>query len=133
MAALFNPEISSVAGGRRAAVTSAAAQAQQLLQEYGEPLVRKAMAEALKGAAPLLRCFLSYLLPRWKDAPVKMGPLPARTVADVAESLRGYFHKVGSGELSPQDGRVLTDLLATKVSVLFKTEVQGSLERRSNW
>lgn len=102
-------------------------QAQQLLQEYGEPLVRKAMAQALKGDAPLLRCFLSYLLPRWKDAPVKMGPLPARTVADVAESLEGIFHKVGSGELSPQDGRVLTHLLATKVSVLFKTEVEDRL------
>ena len=101
--------------------------ARQLLHEYGEPLVRKAMSEALKGDVPLLRTFLGYLLPRWKDAPVQAGPLPARTVADVAESLEGIVQKVGSGELSPQDGRTLTQLLATKVSVIFKTEVENRL------
>lgn len=101
--------------------------AQQLLHEYGEPLVRKAMAQALKGDAPLLRAFLSHLLPRWKDAPVRTGPLPARTAADVADTLDDIFQKVGSGELSPQDGRMLTQLLATKLSVIFKTEVESRL------
>jgi hypothetical protein len=100
---------------------------QQLLHEYGEPLVRKAMAEALKGDNPLLRTFLSYLLPRWKDAPVPMGPLPAGTVADVAGSLDGIFQKVGSGELSAQDGRLVAHLLAAKLSVIFKTEIESTI------
>ena len=103
--------------------------AQQLLYEHSESLVRKAMVEALKGDAPLLRTLLPYVLPRWKDAPVQTGKLPTRTVADLSQALDAILQRVSVGELSVQDGRTLADLISTKVSVLVNVEFEERLNK----
>jgi hypothetical protein len=57
--------------------------AQQLLDSHAESVVRKALVEAMKGDAPLLRTLLGHILPRRRDAPVKTGPLPVHTAEEL--------------------------------------------------
>ena len=60
-------------------------QAQQLLESHAESVVRRALVEAMKGDASLLRTLLSHILPRRRDAPVKTdaGPGVTRWPADM--------------------------------------------------
>lgn len=103
--------------------------AQRVLQEHSEPLVRKALFEALKGDTPLLRTLLPYVLPRWKDAPVRTGKLPTRTIADISQALDAILQRVSGGELTIQDGHTLADLVATKLSVLANVELEQRLSQ----
>lgn len=100
----------------------------QLLDEHGESLVRKALLEALKGDVPLLRTLLSFLLPRWREAPVKTGPLPAGTAGEVRASLDRIFQKVSNGELSLQQARAWAGLLVTREDVLVQNQYESRLE-----
>jgi hypothetical protein len=102
--------------------------ARELLEEYSEPLVRKAMVEALKGDGPLLRALLAFLLPRWSQAPVKTDPLPTRNAQDVRESMDRIFQKMSNGELSLREGHMLARMLGTRQSVLQQTEDEGRLD-----
>jgi len=103
--------------------------AQRLLYEHSESLVRKAMVEALKGDAPLLRTLLPYVLPRWKDAPVLTGKLPTRTIADLSNAMDAILQRVSGGELTLQDGHTLADLISTKMSVLVNVELEDRVSK----
>jgi len=102
--------------------------ARALLEEHGEALVRKAMLEALRGDVPLLRSLLGFLLPRWREAPIKTGPLPTATANDVRTSVDRIFEKVSTGELSLPEARHLAGLFATRHAVLMQSQYEARLE-----
>ena len=100
----------------------------ELLDQYGEPLLKKAISEAFKGDIPLLRTFLSYLLPRFKDAPGKPGRLAARTADDVRASMDEILRKVSTEEISLQEARAYAGIIATRQAVLQQTQYEGRLD-----
>ena len=99
---------------------------QQLLEQYGETIMQKALAEAIKGDVPLLRTFLSFLLGRPGDRPIQTGPLPMGSLEELSKSSEKVLQKVASGKLSPGEARNLNDLMEDRRRVLETEE----LERR---
>jgi hypothetical protein len=82
--------------------------AKELLEQHGEALVRKALVVALQGDGPLLRTLLGYFLPRPKDLPCKIGPLPMATLEQLSQTSDATLKKVASGQITPsQCGEIL--------------------------
>jgi len=97
---------------------------QQLLDQYSENIMQKALAEAIKGDVPLLRTFLSFLLRRPGDRPIQTGPLPMGSLDELAKSSEKVLQKVTSGKLSPGEARNLTDLIEDRRRVLETEELE---------
>jgi hypothetical protein len=97
---------------------------QQLLDQYSETIMQKALAEAIKGDVSLLRTFLSFLLRRPGDRPIQTGPLPMSSLDELAKSSAKVLQKVTSGKLSPGEARNLTDLIEDRRRVLETEELE---------
>ena len=97
---------------------------QQLLDQYSETIMQKALAEAIKGDVSLLRTFLSFLLRRPGDRPIQTGPLPMGSLEELAKSSEKVLQKVTSGKLSPGEARNLTDLIEDRRRVLESEELE---------
>ena len=88
--------------------------AQQLLDTHSDSVMRKVLAEALKGDSSLLRTLLPYILSRPRDAPVKTGPLPVRTMEELAQTSEAVFKRVASGQITLQEARELSALIENR-------------------
>jgi hypothetical protein len=99
---------------------------QQLLDECGEVLIRKAIAEAIKGDIQMLRTFLSYLLRHPTDRAVEIGPVPMGNMEELSKSSEKIWKKVASGKLSLSEARQVDAMIEERRRVLETQE----LERR---
>ena len=81
---------------------------QKLIDENGPKLLLKAMAEAAKGDASLLRLFAKHELDRTKDHLPPIGHLPLGTIQELTQSQQIIINEVASGAVTPLQGaRVL--------------------------
>jgi hypothetical protein len=111
--------------------------AKELLEEHSEAIVRKALVMALQGDGPILRTLLNMLLPRPKDLPCKIGPLPMGTTEDLSQTFDATLDGVVTGQITPSMAREIfgwiegrrrvleTEQLARRVSVLEQSH-QGN-------
>jgi hypothetical protein len=101
--------------------------AQELLDEHAEPLVRKALLDALKGDKALMRTLLSYILPRQRGLPQKMAPLAMGTTEELSQSSEAILTEVRAGEITIQDARVMFQLFETRRRVIETQEFDARL------
>jgi hypothetical protein len=101
--------------------------AQKLLDGHAESVVRKALVEAMKGDAPLLRALLGHILPRRKDAPVKTGPLPVHTAEELAQSSEAVFERLACGQITVQEAHELSALLEARRRVMETQDIEARL------
>ena len=120
----FEPGNKFSRGRPRGSRNKRSARGQQLLDQYGEAIMQKAMAEAIKGDVPLLRTFLSFLLGRPGDRPLQTGPLPMGSLEELSKSSEKVLQMVASGKLSPSEARNLIDLIERRRSVLETEELE---------
>jgi hypothetical protein len=97
---------------------------QQLLEEYGEAIVHKALVLALQGDPPLLRTFLAYLLRRPEDRPVETGPLQIGNAEELSKTLENVLMKVASGKLNLGQAQGVATLLEGRRRVLETEELE---------
>ena len=119
----FEPGNKLGRGRPRGSRNKRSARIQQLLEQYGEAIMQKALAEAIKGDPPLLRTFLSFLLGRPGDRPIQTGPLPMGSLEELSKSSEKVLQKVASGKLSPGEARILIDLIEVRRSVLVAEDL----------
>jgi hypothetical protein len=120
----FEPGNKFSRGRPRGSRNKRSARIQQLLEQYGETVMQKALVEAAKGDRPLLRAFLSFLLRRPGDRPIQTGPLPMGSLEELSKSSEKVLQKVASGKLSPGEARNLIDLIERRRSVLETVELE---------
>jgi hypothetical protein len=101
--------------------------AQQLLDSHAESVVRKALVEAMKGDAPLLRTLLGHILPRRRDAPVKTGPLPVHTAEELAQSSEAVFERLVCGQITVQEAHELSALLEGRRRIMETQDFEARL------
>jgi len=101
--------------------------AQQLLDSHAESVVRKALVDAMKGDAQLLRTFLGYILPRRRDAPLKTGPLPVHTAEELAQSSEAVLQGAASGQITLQEAHALSALMEGRRRVLETRDLEARL------
>jgi hypothetical protein len=77
-------------------------------------MLRKAIADALKGDSGVLRVLLDRILPARRAAPVTVGALPAGTAAEVSKASEKLVQKVASGKLTIPEGEGFQRLLEAR-------------------
>lgn len=87
--------------------------ARELLDELSPALVRKAATMALQGDQAMLRTLLPLIMPRPKDSPINIGPLNTDTFDDLTDSQVAVLKKVTSGQITPEQAKILFDTIET--------------------
>lgn len=84
--------------------------AQSLLEGEAEALVRKVVQLALDGDLTCLRICIERLVPPKKDAPMDIDLPEIGSAADIPKLLAVLAAKLGQGDLTPAEVRVMIDL-----------------------
>ena len=84
---------------------------EELLDENSESLLHKALDLAQQGNVPMLRLLLDRVLPRSKDAPVRIGPLPMDTPAEVVQAQAKLMRELVLGKLTPNQAEQIFSLM----------------------
>ena len=102
---------------------------QQILEENGDAIVRKAMLSALKGDSALLRAFLPYVLQRPKELPIETGPMRMTTLEELATTFDTILDKIAKGELTLEQSRRIISLLEARCRLIDIEELDARLKR----
>ena len=97
--------------GRPRGSRNQSALTQKLLDEHAPALLRKALVLALQGDSATLRILLSHILPRPKDPPVRIGPLPMGSAEELLQARESLMKKVASGQLTPHEAQPIDSLI----------------------
>ena len=84
---------------------------QELLDNHAEALTRQALKLALKGDSQMVRTLLGYILPQRRDLPLKTGPLPMGSAAQLSQASEKLMKRVTSGQISTSEALKIADLL----------------------
>src|SRR5215471_10824957 len=84
--------------------------AQELLEKHGESLMAHAIVAARKDNQ-VLRSLIPYILPRRKDSPINLGPLPVGNTEELAEASEKLFKSVSEGKITPSDALATGEVL----------------------
>jgi hypothetical protein len=98
--------------------------AQQLLDSHADPVMRKALVQAMKGDSRLLRMLLGYILGPQRDAPLKTGPLPVHTAVELAQTSESVFQRLASGKLTVPEARELSALIESRRKVIETRDLE---------
>src|ERR1019366_2278091 len=90
----------------------------QLLDQHSEAIIHKSLVMALQGDIPLLRTLLSYILPRPKDLPCKIGPLPMVTMEELSQTFDATLKRVASGQITPGQAGEIFDWIEARRRVI---------------
>lgn len=110
--------------GRPRGSRNKATKARELLDSFAEPLVRKCLATALQGDMKAMQLCMERVVPVRRELPVKLGPLPMRTLADLNKSSEKLVKKVAAGHLTPAQVQPLHDLIEQRRRVLEAEELE---------
>ena len=122
--------VSGNPGGRRRGSRNMATLAMEsLLEEGAEKLINKAMTMALKGDTAALRLCLERILPVRRDRLVHVDLPPIGTAKEISGALSTIFTAIGEGQITPSEGEMMANILATQSNVLLAEELESRLER----
>jgi hypothetical protein len=79
----------------------------------------------------LLRTLLGHILPRRRDAPLKIGPLPVHTAEELAQSSESILPRAASGQITLQEAQELSALIEDRRRVIETRDLEvrlGALE-----
>ena len=106
---------------------------ESLLEGEAEQLTRKAIELALGGDITALRLCLERLIPPRKDRPIHIILPPIENVQQISLAMARVSTAVGEGEITPNEGAVLSTILAAHKDVLVTVDLErrmDELERR---
>jgi hypothetical protein len=122
--------VSGNPAGRRPGSRNQATLAMAALLEAGaEQLINKAMTMALAGDTTALRLCLERILPARRDRLVHLDLPPIGTAKEISEAMSTIFHAIGVGQITPGEGEMMANILATQTNVFMAEEMENRLER----
>jgi len=85
-----------------------------LMDGQAETITQKAVDLALEGDTTALRLCLERILPPRKSRPINIALPEVKTAEGVAEAQGAVVKAVANGELTPEEGIVITNILETR-------------------
>lgn len=112
---LFKPGQSGNPAGRPPGSRNRATLVMEALMDgEAEAITRKAIELALKGDTTALRLCLERILPPRKSRPVNIVLPEVKTAEGVAEAQAAVVQAVSDGELTPEEGTTITNILEAR-------------------
>lgn len=139
--ARFQPGQSGNSEGRPRGTPNRRTQLAKLLEPHAEDLIAKVVELAKAGDVNALRICLDKLLPRPKEEPIEFelpqGDLKKSEV--LLATGEKIIHAVAHGDLTPEQGKTLTGILAEQRKSIETTElemrlaqIEATLNKRRN-
>lgn len=107
--------------------------AQELLESHAEPVVRKALMMAIQGDTAAMKLCMDRILPVHREVPVKFGPLPTATAAEVSKAAEKVVQDVAAGKIPIAQGLAMSGLLEMRRRTVETESLDGrvrNLEER---
>ena len=126
---LFKPgQSGNPAGKKKGTRNKTTLAVEALIEGEAETLGRKTIELALAGDTTALRMCLDRVCPLRKGAPVTID-LPAHltTAQDVAEAISLVVQAVANGEISPDEGGVVSGILETRRKAIETVDLENRL------
>ena len=108
---------------------------QSLLDDEGEELTRKTIELAKDGDLIALRLCLDRICPPIKSRPFSIDLPDVKTAEGVSLAQTSVVQAVGEGEITPEEGQVLSNILESRRKSIETVEHEqrlGELEERVN-
>lgn len=103
-------------------------QAQEILDQYLESLVKTCVGQALKGDVRALALCLERILPPLREPTVKLGLPRLNNLKDVAQCERRLVRAIASGKVTPGEGERISNVLDHHRRALETNEVVARIE-----
>ena len=101
--------------------------AEVLLDGEAETITRKAIELAKGGDITAIRLCLERILPPRKDRPIAVDLPDVNSLADLKAAYAAVVRDVANGELTPDQGRTLSDLLESYRRTIETSEIEQRL------
>ena len=108
---------------------------ERLLDGEGEELTRKAIELAKEGDLTALKLCLERICPPRKSRPISIDLPDVKTSEGVSLAQTSVVQAVGEGEITPEEGQVLSNILESRrksIETLEHEQRIGELEKRGN-
>jgi hypothetical protein len=102
--------------------------AQDLLNSYAEPIIRKCMASALQGDSKALQLCVDRILPARRELPIKIGKLSLGTAAELSKASELVTQKVAEGRLTPGQGQAFAEMLEHRRKIIETDDLERRLQ-----
>jgi hypothetical protein len=107
----FEPGNQMGRGRPRGSRNKRAAEAQQILDEYTGPLMRKCVAKAMEGDMKALALCIERILPAMREPAVRIRMPKLEKVKDIDLALQRIVDNVGNGNITPAEAERFTVIL----------------------
>ncbi len=102
---------------------------ESMLEGEAQQLIRKVIELALTGDTHALRLCLDRLMPAGRDRLVCFDMPPMQNVNDISLGITSIMAAVSTGKVTPQEGEVLSRILAEQANVMHARDVDRRLEK----
>jgi hypothetical protein len=100
-----------------------------LLEGEAEQLTRKAIEMAAAGDIHALRLCLERLIAPRRERPIHLALPAARSAQQIAAALNAITTAIAEGQITPNEGEALANVLAMQGNVLQQGDFERRLER----
>jgi len=101
--------------------------ADNLLDGQAEAITQKAMDLALAGDSTAMRLRMERINPPRRARPIKFDLPPIETAEDIMKALGTIAQLVAAGELTPDDGKIVSDILENRRKAIESVEFERRL------
>lgn len=110
----------------------AASPVQQVLDQYGEPVMRKCTSMALQGNIAAMRMFLDRILPARRDAGIRLNMPPTRTLLDVDKAGEKVTQGMKRGDMTPSEAETMMKVLKMKGEMVERGPLETRLKKEED-
>jgi Family of unknown function (DUF5681) len=103
-----------------------------LMDGQAETITQKAIELALQGDTTALRLCLERICPPRKSRPVNITLPEVKTVDGVAEAQAAVVQAVADGELTPEEGTAITNILEARRKAIETQDHEGRIAKLEN-
>ena len=102
---------------------------QSLLDGQAQALTQKAIGLALEGDMLAIRICLDRIIPIRKSRPISINLPDTKTAVGVADAQSTVVKTVAEGEITPEEGKVLADILEARRRSIETQEHEARLKK----
>lgn len=103
-------------------------QAQLLLEQNAESIMRACQIHALKGNSKALELCVERIIPR-RDSAVQIRLGPTHTASELATASQRVVRGIGSGKITPAEGEKIINVLENRRKVIETIELESRVSK----
>ena|SRR6266478_652517 len=103
------------------------AQAQEILDQYTEPLIKKCVSKALEGDTRALGLCLERILPSLREPGVRIRMPRMEHVKDIDLAVKRLIDGIGNGNITPFEGEKIFSILGNIRNTIEGQEMEARI------